>query len=66
LASIEGSEKYIHHYGNQPDELFDLSKDALERENLTGERPKEEMDKRREDLLRWRSSVDATYGGRSA
>ena len=61
LASIKGSEKYIYYYGNQPDELFDLSKDPLEQNNLAGERTKEEMDKRRESLLEWRSSVNATY-----
>jgi lipoteichoic acid synthase len=25
LASIEGDEKYIYHYGDEPEELFDLS-----------------------------------------
>ncbi len=61
LASIEGSEKYIYHYGNQPEELFDLSKDPLEKNNLASERSKEEMDKRRQDLLEWRSSVNTEY-----
>ena len=55
LASIKGSEKYIHHYGNQPDELFDLSEDPLEERNLAGERAKEAK-KRREELLAWRTS----------
>jgi len=61
LASIEGSEKYIYHYGNQPDEVFDLSEDPLERENLAGERGQDEMDERREALLEWRSNVNAAY-----
>ncbi|MBV9452574.1 MAG: sulfatase-like hydrolase/transferase [Rubrobacter sp.] len=65
LASIKGSEKYIYHNGNQPDEFFDLSKDPLEKNNLADERPKEEMDKRRNDLLAWRSSVNATYERRT-
>jgi arylsulfatase A-like enzyme len=61
LASIEGSEKYIHHYGNQPDELFDLAQDPAEWRNLAaGERP-EEINERREELLRWRSEVNAAY-----
>jgi lipoteichoic acid synthase len=60
LASIEGTEKYIYHYGNRPDELFDLSIDPAERENLADERS-EEIDERRQDLLAWRSSVDAAY-----
>jgi phosphoglycerol transferase MdoB-like AlkP superfamily enzyme len=37
LASIKGSLKYIYHYGEQPDELFDLSKDPLEKRNLANE-----------------------------
>jgi hypothetical protein len=61
LASNRGSEKeYIHHYGNQPDEFFDLSEDPLEKVNLAGEKGNE-IEKRREALLEWRSSVNATY-----
>ncbi len=66
LASIKGSEKYIHHYGNQPDELFDLSIDAFEQENLASARDKGETDERREELLAWRSEIDARYAGREA
>jgi lipoteichoic acid synthase len=61
LASIEGIEKYIYHYGDRPEEIFDLQSDSSEQHNLAGERPKEELDKRREDLLAWRSSVQAEY-----
>jgi lipoteichoic acid synthase len=63
LASIKGTEKYIHHYGNQPDEIFDLSEDPMEERNLAGERSKEEMDERRENLIAWRAGVNAGYGG---
>jgi arylsulfatase A-like enzyme len=59
LASIKGYEKYIYHH-DLPDEFFDLSEDPLERNNLAGERP-EEVDERREDLLAWRSGINATY-----
>jgi lipoteichoic acid synthase len=59
-ASLKGEEKYIYHYGNQPDEFFDLSKDPLEQENLADERG-EDVDNRREELLEWRASVNATY-----
>jgi lipoteichoic acid synthase len=62
LASIRGTEKYIYHYGDQPEEIFDLSKDPLEEHNLAGEYSKEEMAERREALIEWRSSVDAEYG----
>ena len=57
LASIKGFEKYIHHYGDLPDELFDLSKDPLERKNLADERARE-VGERRDELLAWRSSVE--------
>jgi hypothetical protein len=60
MASIQGSEKYIYHYGNQPDEFFDLSEDPLEKVNLAGEKGNE-IEKRREALFEWRSSVNATY-----
>jgi lipoteichoic acid synthase len=63
LASIKGSEKYIYHYGDQPDEIFDLSNDPLEEHNLAGERSAEELYRLREDLLAWRSGVNAGYGG---
>src|SRR5215216_3050467 len=43
LASIRGTEKYIYHYGDQPEEVFDLSKDFLEEDNLAGMYDKEEM-----------------------
>ena len=64
LASIEGHEKYIHHYGDQPDEFFDLSIDPLERHNLA-EKRREEARKRRDELLAWRSGMNAAHcGGR--
>jgi lipoteichoic acid synthase len=62
LASIKGHEKYIYHYGDQPDELFDLSVDPFEKRNLLDERA-EEAGKRREELLAWRSRINAIYGG---
>src|ERR687893_719298 len=53
LASIKGYDKYIHHYGDQPDEVFDLSKDPLEKRNLAGERSEAELDQRRQEILAW-------------
>jgi lipoteichoic acid synthase len=61
LASIKGYEKYIHHYGDQPDEFFDLSEDPLEKRNLLDERA-EEAGKRRHELLAWRSRINGIYG----
>jgi phosphoglycerol transferase MdoB-like AlkP superfamily enzyme len=60
LASLNGNEKYIYHYDNQPEEVFDLSKDPLEKHNLA-DQYKEDLDKRRRDLLAWHSKVDAMY-----
>jgi lipoteichoic acid synthase len=62
LASTKGDEKYIYHYGNQPEEVFDLSEDPLEKHDLTRLYSKEELDKRREDLLAWHSRVNAQHG----
>ena len=62
LASLEGNEKYIYYYDNQPDQLFDLSEDPLEQKNLAGER-QEEVEERRSELLAWRSRIDAIYRG---
>ena len=62
LASLKGDEKYIHHYNNQPDELFDLSEDPTEEHNLASERSKEELDERRNELFAWASRLDAEYG----
>jgi lipoteichoic acid synthase len=62
LASIKGDEKYIYHYGNQPEEVFNLSEDPLEEHNLAAEHSKDELDEWREDLLAWRSRVNAQYG----
>jgi arylsulfatase A-like enzyme len=68
LASIQGYKKYIYHYGDQPEEFFDLYEDPREEHNLADERSvvKIGMDKRREALLKWRSRVNAEYAGHAA
>jgi lipoteichoic acid synthase len=65
MASIKGNEKYIYHYDNQPEEVFNLSEDPLEEHNLADEYSKEELDRRRQDLFQWLSRIDAEYGGGS-
>ena len=61
LASHKGTEKYIYHFDDQPDELFDLSKDPAEHQNLIGQLPQEEIEERRRELLEWRAKVNAKY-----
>jgi lipoteichoic acid synthase len=61
LVSIEGEEKYIYHYGDEPEELFDLSEDPLEKNNLVGERPERALQERRRELLAWAARVEAAY-----
>jgi lipoteichoic acid synthase len=63
LASMKGMEKYIHHYGNQPDEFYDLSVDPFEERNLADKRT-EAVKERREELLAWRSRINAIYGSK--
>jgi lipoteichoic acid synthase len=65
MASINGNEKYIYHYGNQPEEVYDLSEDPLEEHNLADEYSQEELDRRRKDLFQWLSRIDAEYGAGS-
>ena len=62
MASLKRTEKYIHHFDEQPDEFFDLSQDPLENRNLASERGTEELDKRREELFAWRTRVNAQHG----
>jgi lipoteichoic acid synthase len=61
LGSLKGFEKYIYHFDDKPEEIFDLSKDPSERENLAEERS-EEANKRRLELLEWRAKVNSRYG----
>ncbi len=63
LASIKGTMKYVYHFDDAPDELFDLSEDPLEEHNLAAAHP-EEVEARRAELLEWRAKVNAMYGSR--
>ena len=57
LASIRGTEKYIFHFGQRPDEYFDLATDPGETNNLLAQQDRNEIAELREDLLRWRAEV---------
>lgn len=65
LASIEGDEKYIYHFGQRDEEFFDLSTDPHEQENLASDH-EQEIKKRRYDLLAWESKIKAIYDQRLA
>lgn len=60
-TSTNGDSKYIYNYGKRPDELYDLSEDPLEKNDLAAETPDEELKARREELLEWRAGAAATY-----
>jgi lipoteichoic acid synthase len=66
LARIKNDEKYIYHYDNQPEEVFDLSEDPLEEHNLADEHSKADLDKWREDLVAWLSSVNSYYSANNS
>ena len=61
LAQIDGSTKYVHHFGNRPDEVFDLANDPAEQHNLIADVDPERLKALRSDLLHWRSEVRAEY-----
>lgn len=54
--------KYIHHYGNLPDEQFDLEADPDEQHNLL--RDREISDEPIERIFHWIAAVDAAYDAR--
>jgi lipoteichoic acid synthase len=64
LASIQGTKKYIYFFGNQPEEVYDLASDPLERNNIADELSKKELKDKRLQVLAWYSNVNAMYGKR--
>jgi arylsulfatase A-like enzyme len=61
LASIKGDEKYIYFFGNQPDEVYNLSRDPNEHHDIAGQVSKKQLKKKRSQVLNWYSRVNATY-----
>jgi hypothetical protein len=63
MASTNGYEKYIYHYGKQPEEFYDLKKDPLEQNDLADQMPERVLKQRREDLIEWRARSAALFDG---
>ena len=61
LASLKGNEKYIYFFGNQPDEVYDISKDPNEQHDIAGQMSKKELQDKRSQVLAWYSKVNAMY-----
>jgi len=61
LASIKGDEKYIYFFGNQPEEVYDISKDPYEHHDIAGELSDEELKNKRVQVLAWYSRLNAMY-----
>ena len=61
LASIQGDEKYIYFFGNQPPEVYDLGSDPLEQNNIANQLSREELKDKRLQALAWYSKVNAMY-----
>jgi hypothetical protein len=64
LARLRGTEKYLYHYGDLPEEFFDLSEDPFEERNIVDERDEQEIEERRNDVIAWRARVNAIYEGK--
>ena len=60
-ARIQGHKKYIYHYGNRPEEYYDLKKDPLEKNNLISKVGRKELDRFRSELLAWHAEATASY-----
>jgi lipoteichoic acid synthase len=61
LASLRGDQKYTYFFGNQPEEVYDLSSDPSESNDLAGELGDKELEDRRKEVLTWYSRVNAMY-----
>jgi lipoteichoic acid synthase len=61
LARLEGDLKYVHHFGDRRDEVFDLATDPSERHNLHRSTDPDWLAQQRAAVLSWRLSVDQIY-----
>jgi lipoteichoic acid synthase len=61
LASIQGTMKYIYFFGNQPDEVYNLANDPLEKHDIADQMSREQLTNKRLQLLAWYSRVNSMY-----
>jgi lipoteichoic acid synthase len=61
VARLEGDLKYVHHFGDRRDEVYDLATDPTERHNLYRSADPDWLTQQRAAVLRWRLSVDQVY-----
>lgn len=61
LARIDGSMKYIYHYGFRHEEVFDLELDPGERTNIASSIPADRRNRYRIEVLQWRRQVEQMY-----
>ncbi|MCA1728454.1 MAG: sulfatase-like hydrolase/transferase [Actinobacteria bacterium] len=62
LARLQGTQKYIYHFDDKPEEVFDLSTDPAESQNLAAQISPEDLEKQRRAVLEWRAKVNSEYG----
>ena len=60
VGSVDSRWKHIHHFGDQPDELFDLEADPQERVNVA-QKHRELSRMLRKAALEWRAHVNASH-----
>ena len=62
LAVRHKNMKYVYNYGRMEPEVYDLSKDPLEKDNLFDkEKYKEHFEKHKKNLLIWRDHINGIY-----
>jgi phosphoglycerol transferase MdoB-like AlkP superfamily enzyme len=57
MALVRGNGKFVFHFGQRPDEFFDLATDPGEERNVLARQDRATMVAMRADLLRWRAQV---------
>ena len=60
-ARIQGHHKYIYHFGDRPEEYYNLKKDPLEKNNLISKVGRREQDQFRSEVLAWHAKATAAY-----